>query len=168
MRREPRLDEGFEAAFPHLLELAQASTSRLLRHRADAEDAAAEALARTAENWSRVADLPHLDAWVQRVAANVAIDQLRRRRHRPEAAPTVADLADPLVGRLQVTDLLRGLPARQREVLVLRYVLDQSVDDVAAALGLSTNSVKTHTARAVATLRRHVSGPNTEEAVVAH
>lgn len=169
MRREPRLDEGFEAAFPHLLELALRTTTRLLRHQPDAEDAAAEALARTAERWSRVAGLPYRDAWVQRVAANVAIDQLRRRRRAAEPVPgAVADLAEPLVGRLEVTDLLRRLPARQREVLVLRYVLDLSIEEVAAALGIGTNSVKTHTTRAVAALRRDHAGPAQEEAAVAH
>ena len=169
MRGEPRLDESFEGEFPRLLELALTTTTRLLRHRADAEDAAAEALARTAERWARVADLPYRDAWVQRVAANVAIDQLRRRRHAPEpAAEAVLDPTDPLVGRLEVTALLRGLPARQREVLVLRYVLDLSIEEVAAALGLSTNSVKTHTSRAIAALRRSGPGPTTTEAAVAH
>jgi RNA polymerase sigma factor (sigma-70 family) len=97
----------------------------------------------------------------------VAIDQLRRRRHASEPAPeAVIDPADPLVGRLEVADLLRGLPARQREVLVLRYLLDLSTDDVATALGISANSVKTHTTRALQALRR--SHPTTAEATVAH
>ena len=168
MRRPPPLHQGFEAEFPHLLALALRVTTRLLRDRAEAEDAAAEALARTARQWSRVGELPHRDAWVQRVAANVAIDQLRRRRHAPEAAvDAIVDPADPLLGRLEVADLLRGLPARQREVLVLRYLLDLSTDDVAAALGISANSVKTHMTRAVTALRRTRPGP-TQEATVAH
>lgn len=168
MKGTPQLHQGFEAEFPHLLGLALRVTTRLLRDRTDAEDAAAEALARTARQWSRIGGLDHRDAWVQRVAANVAIDQLRRRRHAPEpATEMVADPADPLVGRLEVTDLLRGLPARQREVLVLRYLLDLSTDEVAAVLGISANSVKTHIARAVATLRRSRPGPITE-ATVAH
>lgn len=167
MSRQPQLHDGFEAAFPHLLGLALRVTTRLLRDRDDAEDAAAEALARAAMHWRRVGEMPHRDAWVQRVAANVAIDQLRRRRHAPAPAAEVVDLADPLVGRLEVADLLRGLPARQREVLALRYLLDLSIDEVAAALGLTPNSVKTHTARAAATLRRRRAGID-QEANVAH
>jgi RNA polymerase sigma-70 factor (ECF subfamily) len=168
MRGTPQLHQGFEAEFPHLLALALRVTTRLLRDRSDAEDAAAEALARTARQWSRIGEVDHRDAWVQRVAANVAIDQLRRRRHAPEpAVETVVDQTDPLVGRLEVADLLRGLPARQREVLTLHYLLDMSIDDVAAALGISPNSVKTHIARAVASLRRSRPGP-TAEATVAH
>jgi RNA polymerase sigma factor (sigma-70 family) len=167
MSRTPQLPQGFEAEFPHLLALALRVTTRLLRHRADAEDAAAEALARTARQWAKVGELDHRDAWVQRVAANVAIDQLRRRRHAPEpAVEAVVDPADPLVGRLEVTELLRGLPARQREVLVLRYLLDLSTDETAAALGIGANSVKTHTTRAMQALRR--GRPTTAEATVAH
>ncbi|HMJ79163.1 MAG TPA: sigma-70 family RNA polymerase sigma factor [Iamia sp.] len=168
MSRTPQLHQGFEAEFPHLLALALRVTTRLLRDRTEAEDAAAEALARTARQWSRVGELPHRDAWVQRVAANVAIDLLRRRRHAPDpAAEAVVDPADPLVGRLEVADLLRGLPARQREVLVLHYLLDLSIDEVATALDISANSVKTHIARAAASLRRTRPGP-TQEATVAH
>ena len=167
MSRTPQLHQGFEAEFPHLLALALRVTTRLLRDRAEAEDAAAEALARTARQWSRVGELDHRDAWVQRVAANVAIDLLRRRRHALEpAAEAVIDPVDPLVGRLEVAELLRGLPARQREVLVLRYLLDLSTEATAAALGISENSVKTHTTRALQALRR--SQPTTAEATVAH
>lgn len=167
MRGTPQLHQGFEAEFPHLLALALRVTTRLIRDRGDAEDAAAEALARTARQWSRIGDLDHRDAWVQRVAANVAIDQLRRRRHAPAPSDqAVIDPADPLVGRMEVADLLRSLPARQREVLVLRYLLDLSTDEVSAALGISANSVKTHTTRALATLRR--TSPMSTEATVAH
>jgi RNA polymerase sigma-70 factor (ECF subfamily) len=165
MSGRQHLHEGFEAEFPHLLALALRVCTRLLRDRDDAEDAAAEALARTALRWDRVSTLEHRDAWVQRVAANVALDQLRRRRRAPEPAPTVVDVAEPLVGRLEVADLLRGLPARQREVLVLRYLLDLSTDETAAALGISANSVKTHAQRGLASLRPH---PPVEEASVAH
>lgn len=160
----PPLPEGFDAEFPQLLALALRVTRRILHDADDAEDAAAEALARTVRKWDKVADLPHRDAWVQRVAANVAIDQLRRRRRPLQPAATTLDHADPLVGRLEVTDLLRGLPARQREVVVLRYLIDQSVEDT-AALGISPNSVKTHTARALTALRR---AQHEEDASLAH
>jgi len=47
---------------------------------------------------------------------------------------------------------LRALPERQREVLALRYYLDLSEADIAATLGISTGSVKTHAHRGLATL----------------
>lgn len=156
MRRTPALDPGFDAEFPHLLGLALAVCTRMLRHRQDAEDAAAEALARTALRWSQVGALPHREAWVQRVAANVAIDQLRRRRAEGVAAELpVDDRSEPAVLRMVVADALRRLPSRQREVVALHYLVDMSVEQVAEAMGISPNSVKTHLSRAVQALRAH-------------
>lgn len=47
---------------------------------------------------------------------------------------------------------LRSLPARQREVLALRYYLDLSEADIAATLGIAVGSVKTHAHRGLAAL----------------
>ena len=50
-------------------------------------------------------------------------------------------------------DALRRLPERQREVVVLRHLADLPEVDVAASLGISVGSVKTHLSRGVARLR---------------
>jgi RNA polymerase sigma factor (sigma-70 family) len=55
---------------------------------------------------------------------------------------------------MALCDALRSLPARQREVVILRYVTDLSQEDVASALGISTGAVKQHAARGCAHLRR--------------
>jgi RNA polymerase sigma factor (sigma-70 family) len=47
---------------------------------------------------------------------------------------------------------LQRLPARQREALVLRHWLGLKEGEIAAAMGISTGSVKTHTARGIAAL----------------
>ena len=52
----------------------------------------------------------------------------------------------------QVLDALRDLPARQRACLVLRYYDELGIDDIAATLGVSRNSVKTHLQRGLAAL----------------
>ena len=52
----------------------------------------------------------------------------------------------------RVLAALRSLPARQREVLALRYYLDLSEAEIAATLGISAGSVKTHAHRGLATL----------------
>jgi DNA-directed RNA polymerase specialized sigma24 family protein len=80
-------------------------------------------------------------------------------RHR-----TVADRATPkptlepssaaaLLERSAVAAAMRALPARHREVLVLRYYGDLPDHEIAAVMGISRGAVKTHTARAIATLR---------------
>ena len=150
-RREQR-DESFEAAFDPLLARALTVARRVVGDPATAEDVAAEALARAYARWSAVEGMPHREAWVARVAANLAIDVVRRRRW---TDPAVADRWDDpsVVDRLALVTALRGLPARQREVLVLRHVTDLSEADVAAALGVSAGTVKVHHHRAVAALR---------------
>ena len=55
--------------------------------------------------------------------------------------------------RLDLQRALRDLPKRQRDVVVLRYVADQPEDAVAAALGVSVGTVKTHASRGLAALR---------------
>jgi DNA-directed RNA polymerase specialized sigma24 family protein len=58
-----------------------------------------------------------------------------------------------VVRRSSVLAALSALPARQREVVVLRYYADLSEAQIAAAMGISTGAVKSHIARAKDSLR---------------
>src|SRR5215831_8725605 len=58
-----------------------------------------------------------------------------------------------LLDRTAVVAALRSLPPRQREALVLRYYGDLSEAQIASAMGISRGAVKSHTARAIASLR---------------
>ncbi len=130
---------------------------RILGDRAEAEDVAQEALARAYLAWRRVSD--HPDAWVARVATNLAIDRWRRRTKAPR--PPLAEVTpDPHVAeRVDLVRALRALPRRQREVLALRYLADQSEESVATTLGCSVGSVKTHASRGLAALRAWLDAP---------
>jgi RNA polymerase sigma factor (sigma-70 family) len=139
----------FDRMFPPVVKLA----TRLVGSD-DAEDVAVEALARALDRWGRVVGMPHRDAWVMRVAANVALDQLRRDRRRREPVPTEAQSEEEGTAlRLTVRAALDHLPRRQAEVLTLRYLADLGEDDVAGALGISLGSVKTHARRGLSALR---------------
>jgi RNA polymerase sigma factor (sigma-70 family) len=73
---------------------------------------------------------------------------------------------DPAIAVAAAVDLVRaarGLPRRQRQVVVLRYLADLSEREVAQLLGLSTGTVKTHLHRAAVTLRGRLD-ENPEEA----
>jgi RNA polymerase sigma-70 factor (sigma-E family) len=149
----PAVPEGFEVAFPGLFTLAYQVAFRILADRGDAEDVAQEALARAVLRWGSVADKP--GGWVAKVAANLAIDRYRRRRRTHFVRPLAVSALDPNVSlRLDLVRALRGLPRRQREVVVLRYLADWSEQDVATELGCSLGAVKAYGARGLGALRR--------------
>jgi RNA polymerase sigma factor (sigma-70 family) len=77
-------------------------------------------------------------------------------RNAPKAAPDMPSAehgAFALLERSSVIAALRGLPARQREVVVLRFYADMSEAQIAAAMGITRGAVKSHTSRALAALR---------------
>jgi len=137
---------------------------RLLRDRAEAEDAVQEALARACESWSRLRDPAALDAWFHRVLSNLCLRALRRRRlfawwRRPadgEESPDMPAVTLPELGGLDARRLLAAvdrLPPMQKSVVVLRYGEDMPLADIAAALAIAQETVKTHLARALDRLR---------------
>ena len=71
----------------------------------------------------------------------------------PDVAPRSTDLSEAAVLRLALAQALSRLPRRQREVVALRYLADLPETEVATTLGISGNTVKKHTARAIAALR---------------
>lgn len=147
----------FEAAFDALYRLAYRVAFRVLGDRGDAEDVAQETLARTAVRWSRLEDRP--EGWVTRVASNLAIDRYRRRRRPLIAMTGPVGVVDPYLGeRGDLVAALRRLPRRQREVVVMRYLADLSEAQVALEMGCSVGTVKSHGARGLASLRRHLTG----------
>jgi RNA polymerase sigma-70 factor (ECF subfamily) len=106
------------------------------------EDAVHEALARA---WERRATIDDLPRWVVTVALNLARRRWRRAgRERPWSDALAADQGREVAadGLLDVRRALRVLPHRQREVIVLHYLLDLPVAEVAAVTGLSDGGVK--------------------------
>ena len=153
----PDQSDDFDSFFHDVFAKTVAVAQRVAGDRGTAEDAAVEALAKAHLRWRRIGDQPWRDAWVYKVAVNEALRGLPR----PEPvvpAPQPGDLGEHVVLRQTLTAALRRLPRRQREVIVLRYLLDFSEAEVAAALGVSQGSVKTHLHRGVAALRKSV-GP---------
>jgi RNA polymerase sigma-70 factor (sigma-E family) len=147
---------GFDDAFDALFRDAYRVAYRLLGDREDAADVAQEALARASVRWSRlVRDRADAAPWVVRVAANLALDRWRRRKTAARYAAVVAggSSADRMPERVDLHRALQALPRRQRDVVVLRYVADLPEADVAAALGCSVGTVKTHASRGLAALR---------------
>lgn len=150
-------DQFFRRVFPKAVVVAR----RVTDDRGSAEDAALEALAKAHDRWRRIGTEAWRELWVLRVAVNEALRGIPKARNLP-SVPETNDPADEIVLRQTLRVALRSLSRRQREVIVLRYLVGLSETDVAAALDLSHGTVKTHLRRGISALRRNV-GPNIEE-----
>ncbi|MFF4935308.1 SigE family RNA polymerase sigma factor [Streptomyces griseofuscus] len=99
------------------------------------------------------------EAWVRTVAFRLAVTRFRRRRRgsdawRRHASGQPAHVSAPGPETMALADALQRLPRRQREVLVLYYVCDLSVDQVAAEAGIAAGTVKSHLFRGRSALAR--------------
>ena len=152
----------FDDDFDELAALAYRAAFRVLGSRSEAEEVAQETMIRALVRWRRVRS--HGRAWVCRVAVNEAIGIIRKRRTvELSETPARAGGQDGAGDRIDLQRALLTLPRRQREVLVLRYLVDLPEAEVAEELGIGLGSVKTHAHRALAAMRialpDHHSGP---------
>jgi RNA polymerase sigma-70 factor (sigma-E family) len=148
---------AYEESFAALYQAAYRVAYRVLGDREEAQDVAQEVLARAFLRWRRIGGYP--EAWVARVAGNLAIDRWRRRVRAPELLPPDAVADGRVAERVDLVRALRALPRRQREVVVLRYLADLPEAAVADHLGCSVGSVKTHASRGLAQLRTRLDAP---------
>jgi RNA polymerase sigma factor (sigma-70 family) len=139
------VDDAYESLFLCAFRAAK----RVLADRAAAADVASEAVARAFVHWKRVED--YAEPWVTRVAVNLALDVVRRR---PVPLFVGRTAAAPTPDRVALAGELARLPRRQREAVVLRFLLDFDEEQTAAVLGLSVGTVHTHVTRGLARLRR--------------
>jgi RNA polymerase sigma-70 factor (sigma-E family) len=155
-----RVDPSFEA-FVDGRSTALLRTAYLLTgDRGHAEDLLQTALLRTARHWSRAREAP--EAYVRRVLVNLSRDRIRSLFRRPREAPLPPDPDnlravdagyERVAERRVVVGALAKLPTRQRQVVVLRFFEDLSVEQTAELLGFSAGTVKSYTSRALARLR---------------
>lgn len=160
------LSEDFNASFRDLFMRSMRLAYRVLGDAAAAEDVAADAMVIAFARWDRVGSLPYRDGWVLRVAGNLALKAARKRPVTAPAAATVSFENDAAI-RVALLEALRMLSRRQRDVVVLRFLAGLSEPEVAASLGISLGSVKTHARRGLASLRTKLSDVP-EEVGLAH
>jgi RNA polymerase sigma-70 factor (ECF subfamily) len=111
---------------------------------------------------------PVVQAWLLHICRHKVIDRLRRRgrERRPldlavVAADDPAAAAEMRIEADEVRRAMAGLTEEQRDILVQRFVLDLSLEEVAASTRRSVGAVKSLQHRALASLRRILAGAST-------
>ncbi len=150
--------------------------ARLMGSVIDGEDVVQDTFARALLALNELDEATPLRAWMFRIAHNRALDLLRSRAIREaapiEAAYQIADETTPgpmeaLMRREAVETAVSRfaeLPILQRSVVVLKDVLDQSLEEISEMLDLSVNAVKAHLARGRARLKAINAEPTTDPA----
>jgi RNA polymerase sigma factor (sigma-70 family) len=162
------IDAAVEGLVVRLFQSEGRSLVRLARLFVDdrdaAEDIVQEAFLRLARHAGRIEADDRAPAYLRSIVLNLARDHnrrglvsLRHRATRGRDLDVEVDAADRLVAseeHRRVLDAVRRLPPRQRDCITLRYFEECSIDVIAATLGVSANSVKTHLQRGLAALDR--------------
>jgi len=160
VRFASRLDQAaLDELAARYMRPAMAVAKRFLPDAALAEDAVQEAMLRLIRHRSAYEAGRPFAPWFYALVRHAAVDLARRRSRQREA---VADLAartprgasvEPAGPPADADDLLRHLPAGERDVLVLRIVEGLRLAEVAAALGISEEAAKKRAQRGLARLR---------------
>jgi RNA polymerase sigma factor (sigma-70 family) len=135
------------------------------------EDVVAEALARTFERWERVRRHDNPVGWVVLCTKNVCLEELRRqargsRRSFVGDDIDLTDFTEQSATAQTITDALGRLSKRQRDVAVLRYLMDLDEATTANVLGTSVSKVKTAAHEARGRLRGLLADEYLAEAAV--
>ena len=183
MRRDPGtvLDEwlvasvktGSEAAFGQLV---SRWTPRLLRHASrllgdidHAQDAVQDAWIAAARGLRRLEDPARFPAWMFALVSRRCADRVRRSVRDRRLAVKVAELRGPRVElngadqRLDLRQAIAGLPVEQRLVVSLHYGEGFGIDEIAAAHGLPSGTVKSRLFAARQTLKTFLEGDDHDD-----
>lgn len=134
-------------------------------HRAD--DLLQTALTKLYVAWPRLAREGGEDAYVRRILVTSHLDHVKRASSRHEVVGMDVDRPrDSGTGlvddRDELISALQQLPEMQRKVVVLRHVLDLSIEQTAGDLGISAGTVKSHLSRGVARLHELLTDTTTK------
>lgn len=154
-RYEPGSDADFERLYRNTYRRILGTLITLVRDQAAAEDCAQETYERAYRNWKTWRPDAPVEAWLHRIAINVAISDRRhqqirragelvRRLGRPPTPPDPATMAE----RSDLVRALKKLPAKQAAALVLRHYHGYSNREIGAALGVPEQTVASRLATA--------------------
>jgi len=152
-------DRLYRTSYPRIL----GTLMGVLGERAAAEDCAQETFVNAFRSWKSWKPDAPAEAWLHRIALNIAISYRRRARLR-EVGELVRRLGRPepgsdpadLVGRDDLVKALRRIPAPQAAAIVLRHYHGYSNREIAVALGTPERTVGSRIAAAKRRLQREL------------
>lgn len=158
--RDPSV-EDFESFYRREYQGVVALAYALSGSRNAAEDLAQDGFLAAHGRWEEISRYEQPIGWVRRVVANKSASAVRRRMAEARALTRLAGRRESSVAELEDRDAgfmraIRTLPPRQAQSVVLFYVLDLAVADVAATLEISEGAVKAHLHAARATLAKRL------------
>ncbi|MCF6521806.1 sigma-70 family RNA polymerase sigma factor [Streptomyces sp. JJ36] len=151
--RESALAKLFEEQYTHMLRLAA------LLGADDPENIVAEAFYQIYRKWRKLRSVDSAEAYLRSVVCNLTRMRIRHLQVARKNVETRVEFVASAESSALLRDdqrallsALRRLPTRQREALVLRHWLGLKEGEIAATMGISAGSVKTHTSRGIAAL----------------
>jgi RNA polymerase sigma-70 factor (ECF subfamily) len=167
-RYRPGVKADFDRLYQATYKRVYATLVVILRDPAAAEDAAQEAYLRAFRGWQHWKQEAPAEAWVYRIALNVAFTYRRRERlHqvgdliRRLGRPREADPTD--VSQPDLVREVRALPPKQAAALVLRHLHGFTNREIGAALGIPERTVASRLAAAKSRLRARLGNPPESE-----
>jgi RNA polymerase sigma-70 factor (ECF subfamily) len=159
MRPTPDFEDLFVEEYPRVVR----TVFFIVGDEGRAEEVTQDAFVQLLRHWSKVRDYDRPGAWVRRVALRIAVKTARREQRQ---AALVARLRPQQVDELPVFPVspetmaaIRSLPVKERAVVVLHYLEDRPVDEIADLLDYTESAVKMRLSRA----RHHLSDLLVEE-----
>jgi RNA polymerase sigma-70 factor (ECF subfamily) len=153
-------DDFYRQEFPAMVLLASTLVG------GSAEDVAQEAMIRAHDRWDTVSAYDNPGTWVRRVTINLATSRLRRRATRIRKASRLLDGIPTVTWETRLDDdlldALATLPRKQRTAVVLHYLEDRSVKQIADILNCAPSTAKVHLHRGRQALAQRL-GAETEE-----
>jgi RNA polymerase sigma-70 factor (ECF subfamily) len=126
----------------------------------EAEEVVQEAFARASARWAWLRDYDVPEAWVRRVALNLAAERARRLRRQARALLRLGpppQVPAASAEALALLEALRTLPMRQRQAIVLYHLVDLPVEEVSRLIGVRPGTVKSLLARGRRALANRLS-----------
>lgn len=145
----------------------------MLSNRHEAEDIVQETFLRVYKNWERYDEKQKFSTWIYRIATNLCIDQLRKRKPNYYLDAEMNDQegmdgytlipgddrtpeTEYLVSETQqmIHHAIEGLPVKYKSVIILRYLQELSLQEIGEVLDMPVTTVKTRVHRGREFLRK--------------